>query len=201
MIGRGSLLAVMALAGASAFGQTFSFAIFENQAGVDVSGVAIDLTLVESGGHVDLILTNNSVGGVATRFLIEDHDLLASFDISPIGIGADWSPGSTSSNPPGSLQHFSGPWAGTFGNAQADPSPIANGLHSGESLTLSLGLSGGSISDLADAIRSEQLRIVTHIQALGENGGQSVWGVTVPSPSTVGIVGLAVIGLVSRRRR
>lgn len=201
------LLSSMAVCGiaCTAHAQAFSFQVFENDSGTDTTGLEINLELVDGGSYVDFNITNNStIGGIATMVLVEQSDVTSLFNgnqISADGVGSNWGMGSTGSTPPGSLAHTSGPWSGTYMNAEAIPSPVIHGIDSGESLTLRFDLGGTSYSDVLSAVASQDLRLVTHIQALGTNDDQSVWGVTVPAPGTLALGGFAAFGLAVRRRR
>lgn len=190
----------LAAACASASGQSFTFQVFENDDGVSTAGLEVNLSLIDGGDYVDFFLTNNStIGGVATMFLFENSNVgLEDCEILPTGVGADWDEGSSSRNPPGSIALFSGPWSGTLFNAEANPSPMTNGLHAGESLGLRFELDDTSYDDVVSAVRDQDMRLVTHIQGLGDS---SVWSVSVPTPATFGLFAIAGIAALSHRRR
>lgn len=193
--------ALMCAAAFSAHGQSFTFSIFENQDGVSTSGFNLNLDLNDGGSYVDFVVSNNSsIGGIATMILFESSNLDAQFggmQILSSGVGPNWEPGSTGRNPPGSLDHYSGDWTGTLFNAEAMPSPVLNGIHMGESMTVRFDLGSASYDDVLAALQNNDLRLVAHVQSLGPS---SVWGV-VPSPASFSVLGLAGIWVVSRRRR
>lgn len=195
-------LLVALAAGSVAHAQVFPFAIFENADGVNVSGLDLSLSLIDGGSHVDFMISNmSSIGGVVTGIAVEDpgaSPTLSGLTILPDGVGSGWSVGGLAI--PGSIAGFSGPWNGTMGAVRANPSPIANGIVSGEYLTLRFSLGSSSFDDVVDAVSSQNLRLVMHIQSLGANDEFSVWGTTVPTPATAALF-LGGLIFAARRRR
>lgn len=193
---------IAAVAGTAVHAQVFPFVVFENADGVNVAGLDLSLTLIDSGSHVDFMISNNStIGGVVTGIAVEDPGIsptLSGMTILPVGVGPDWSISGLAV--PGSIAGFSGPWNGTLGAVRADPPPVGNGIATGEFLTLRFSLGSSSFDDVVDAVSAQSLRLVMHIQALGENNQFSVWGTTVPSPATAALL-LGGLVVASRRRR
>lgn len=193
---------ILAAAAATANAQTIPFAIFENSSGVSVGGLDLALTLHNGGSYADLVIANNStIGGVITKVFVENP---SSFSVSNItinndGVGSKWS-SNAPGNVPGSISQYSGVWEGTLASFKANPSPMKNGIGEGQYLSLRLNLGSSSFEELAAAIAGQDLRLVAHIQGLGNKGDYSVWGSTVPTPGAAAILAVGGAGFIRRRR-
>jgi MYXO-CTERM domain-containing protein len=193
---------ILAGAAATANAQTIPFAIFENASGVGVGGLDLALTLHDGGTYADLVIANNTtIGGVVTKVFVESP---SSFTVSNItinndGVGSKWSV-NAGGNVPGSISQFSGAWEGTLASFKANPSPMKNGIGEDQFLSLRMHLGSTSFDELSAALAARDLRLVAHIQGLGNKGEYSVWGTTVPTPGAAAILGLGGAGLIRRRR-
>lgn len=192
---------ILAASAAMAHAQSIPFAIFENSSGVGTDGLGLSLSLIDGGTYVDMVIANNStIGGIVTMVFVETPGGGFSVDniaLNSDGVGTKWS-ANAPGNVPGSISLFSGAWSGTLGSFMAKPSPMKNGIASGESLSLRLGSAG--FADVSSAILAEDFRLIAHIQGLGENGEYSVWGTTIPGPASLAVLGVGFVGGCRRRR-
>ena len=160
------------------------------------SQIQIDVTDA-GGGLVDITVTNNGDGStdfVIAQFYIDDAStpLLSGFNTLP----ANWgTPGSPPNVPSGNTVGFFADLS-----ADADPSPVVNGIDITESATFTVSLAGGtSFGQFVDGLNSEAARIGLHIQSIGVNE-QSDSVVTTPEPGSLVLLGLGTLLAVRRRR-
>ncbi|MEQ8769839.1 MAG: hypothetical protein RIB60_04945 [Phycisphaerales bacterium] len=181
-------------------GPRFDLAIFENDDGVDVSGLDVWVEVDDlGGGQVLFTFGNDSVQGDVTSVYVENNDFLTGGVIQD-NASVEYSGPSTPPNPPGSINGIlKGAWAGNLFSADPDtPNPVANSLNPGESFGVLFDLAGGAtFGDVLGGLSGDSgaFRVAAHIQRLGDS---SVWGVT-PTPGT--IAPLAIAGLAAARRR
>ena len=93
-------------------------------------------------------------------------------------------------------------WGGTlFGAAKVGA--VSNGINPGEWITLSLTASGGATAASVQAALAnrDEMRIAMHIQNVGPDGANSIWGVNVPTPGSLALAGLGGLMVARRRRR
>ena len=188
-------IAAIAVSGV-AVGNPMPFEIFENQDGVSTNGLDVGVDAFDAGDAIEFVITNDSsIGGIITQILIERSGTsagLGAFDL----LGAPWESASNRT-PPGSLHHDHAAWQGTLFSFRSEPPRPHNGLDSGDSLTIRIDLDELSFDEAYSAFTGGEFRFVTHIQSLGDS---SVWGVNVPSPTTLVILGAAGV-CASRRKR
>lgn len=193
---------MMAAAAATAQAQSIPFAIFENSSGVDTGGLNLSLSLHDGGTYADLVIANNStIGGVVTKVYVEKPSsfTVSNITINNAGVGSKWS-ANAGGGVPGSIALYSGAWEGTVASFKANPSPMKNGIGEGQFLSLRLNLGSSSFEELAAALAAQDLRLVAHIQGLGNTGEYSVWGTTIPAPASAALLGAGFVGVVRRRR-
>jgi len=197
-------VAALSAAGAASAG-VVSFEIFENFSGVSTAPVSVAVTLTDVGGDIHFTFTNSSsVNAIITSVYLEVPTLavgsLSGGSVFAMSSGVSMVPPPSPANPAGSIDGYDTVWGGTlFGAAKVGG--VSNGLNPGEWITLALTPSGGATASSVQAALAtrDEMRVAMHIQNLGPTGEYSVWGVNVPAPGSLALLGVA--GLVLRRRR
>lgn len=194
-------------AAAAASGGVVSFEIFENAGGADTAPVSVGVTLTDMGGTIHFTFTNSSsINAIITSVYLEVPSLsvgsLSGGTVFAMSSGVNMSPPPTPANPPGSISGFDTSWGGTLFGAAKNGS-VHNGINPGEWITLSLTASGGATAASVQAALAnrDEMRIAMHIQNVGPNGANSIWGVNVPTPGSLALAGLGGLIVVGRRRR
>lgn len=203
-------IAALALAAGLAQAQSAPFVVFENGGGVEITGLQIDLEVVDLGDQVRFIIANNSsLESRVTSIYFELTDMSAGALSTPMienNDGVHYEDEKVApKQPAGSIKSYGGNWGGTFyGLKPSTPMPNINGMTPGESVSVLFDLADGyTFADVRDAVGMESgdFRVAMHIQSLGDSGA-SVWAVAdsvVPSPGALALFGLG--GLVAFRRR
>lgn len=209
---RGSVVAAALVASAGAARATIiPLTIYENTDGVSVAGLNLSVMLSQVGSQVRFEFRNGTPGNASssipstiTAIYIENPIFASGSLTNPVIVtesaGVNFSFGGSPNSPAGSIDNFDTPWRGSLSWATRDGS-IANGIDPGQFLVIGLDLSGGlTFADVVNAMSDRrQMRVAEHIQRVGTDGASSVWGVNVPTPSSLAILGLA--GLAAGRRR
>jgi hypothetical protein len=127
------------------------------------------------------------------------------------GTGVSFSQGATPGNLPGA-NNLLDPFQTTLGlNADSDPPVQINGVNPGEVLGITLSLaSGKTFWDVISGINNAVLRVGLHVQGFANGGSESFVNVNpknpdgppiVPEPTGLALAGLAIGGLLIKRRR
>lgn len=188
--------------------QTSNFVVFENADGVDVSGLNIELEVVDLGTQVEFLISNNSeIEARVTSIYFEATEFSQENLSNPLienYTGVNYTADRVSPRgPAGSIKHTEGgDWRGTyFGLAPTTPQPNLTAMSPGEMVSVIFDLENNlTASDVLSALNDpiEGFRITMHIQSVGAEGA-SVWAVN-PTPGTAALFGIAGL-LASRRRR
>jgi hypothetical protein len=98
---------------------------------------------------------------------------------------------------------LSPPFETTVGFSADSDSPItANGVQSGEMLTIEFDLkAGGLLSDVISEINDGTLRIGLHVQSFSDGSSEAMVNNAVPEPASLMLLGLGSLVLARRRKR
>ena len=113
---------------------------------------------------------------------------------------------------PGNLPNGNGHDFIAHGAMTLDSSSVARGVNPGESLGVLLQLAGDNVfNDVTDALATTRLKVGVQVKGFDAGGRESFINVAsgiggsqppaVPEPSAMALAGLAIVGLVCRRRR
>lgn len=188
---------------------TLPVSIYNNADSASLSGMSISVNVSDGGSFAIFSIQNSSSGVnancVVTSIYFESTafsiaSLASGALVTPFDPGVSYSVGATPPNP--AAGGLAPSWGGNMFSAKPNsPSPV-HGVGSGEQVSARFNYIGGmDFATLQSMLLSDptKFRIAMHIQGVGEGGGSSVWGVTVPSPGAAALIGLA--GLVGVRRR
>ncbi|MFT5422680.1 MAG: hypothetical protein ACI89L_000445 [Phycisphaerales bacterium] len=208
---RVTAIAALALAAGLAQAQSAPFVVFENGDGIELTGLQIDLEVVDLGTQVRFIVANNStLESRVTSIYFELTDLSFGALSNPIienNAGVNYEDDKVAPRKPaGSIKHHGGDWGGTFyGLKPTVPQPNFTGMTTGESVSIVFDLVNGySGADIANALSNDPVgfRVAMHIQSVGDSGA-SVWAVAdtlVPSPGALAVFGAGSLVAFRRRR-
>ncbi|MBX3354479.1 MAG: PEP-CTERM sorting domain-containing protein [Phycisphaeraceae bacterium] len=187
---------------------TLPIAVYNNAGGASLSGLNVTVNISDGGSFALFSIQNNSSGlnaaAVVTGIYFESTAFSSAFlgagvlD-APFMTGVNYSPGATPGNPAGGM---SPSWGGNKFTAGPASPPTANGVNSGEEVGVRFAYLGGmDFATLTTALVTDPslFRVAMHIQSVGFDA-QSVWGITVPAPGALALLGAAG-GLSLRRRR
>jgi hypothetical protein len=163
--------------------------------GIAEAQITLDVTDA-GGGNVNVTVLNASGEPAVVAAVYFDGGVLDSIVNIGNTSGVDFSEGGSPPNLPG---------GNTIGFdadllATANPPPPQNGVGAGEQLTVTLGIAAGSdFDDVLAALSSGDLRVGLHVIAFESGGSESV--VNVPAPGALGLVGIGLAALATRRVR
>lgn len=204
------LLTVPAEAG---FDYGFYGATNRNAAHVAIGESQLGLSVSDAGsGLVRFDLTNSGpLASSITDVYFDDYfrDLFVTdiFDIDDSS-GTTFHRYANPINLPGGLSHdFI-----AHDDTSLESSSVARGVNPGESLGVLLQLAGNTVfDDVIDALASTRLKVGVQLKGFDDWGKESFINVpsgtggsqppAVPEPSAMALAGLAIVGLVARRRR
>ena len=200
---RSMFVCAVGLAAAAAQADTIDLVVFENADNADVSGLDINVDIVDGGGgDVNFVfssdsttesfvsaiyveMTNFSTGALANGAVVDES-------------GATFTPPATPPNPPGAISNFGGPWGGILYSADMIPGN-GNGIDIGDYVTLGFDLlNANTVQDIFDAAAADPalFRFAAHVQGID---GSSVWvtngGGDMPPVVPLPPAGLAGLGL------
>jgi len=203
------VLGSLVLSSSVAHAERVDLFVFENDDGVDVSGLDIWVDVAESGEAVELVFHNDStIDSFVSSIYVEgtafSEEALSGGAIASAS-GASFAPGAKPPNPPGAIAGFGGAWAGNLFSADKAPGK-GTGIDPSDSLTLEFDLADVTFSEVLAGLEEPEFRFVAHVQGIGE---ASVWAtnsslpmVPLPPAAGLGLAGLGLIGagrLVTRR--
>lgn len=142
---------------------TFDFTAYTNNSG-NTSGISTSATIAADATTFSVTLENSSALGFIGEFYMETHAALAGVNASSVsfdnGPGVQFKLKNGNWNGPGGTS-----WGTSFIEIINDGS-AANGINSGESLTMTFTHDGSfNISDLINAINADEIQFAVHYQA------------------------------------
>lgn len=164
----------------------------------------LDVSVSTLSNQISFSFSTTLSSGVITGIYFSDSNLLNFGSLSlvqsaGVSFRANGNPGAL----PGekSINDFS-----TSFSLNALPSPVKNGIASGESLTASFAFNSGvSNNDVLSALSSGSLRVGMHVQSLpgGSSASFASIAAPVPEPETYAMLlaGLGLIGTLAARRK
>ena len=193
-------IASLALCAGAAHATFVPFFQITNNGNADVSGqIILEITDL-GGGIVSFDLSNaGPLASTFAMFNIQDNDdlfsdMTAVIDSAGVDFEEDAPPGNL---PGGNSVSFVSAWGST-----AEPPPAQKGVDPGESVELRLSLAAGkTFADVDAAIISGALRGGVHVISIEEGGSESyVSNPPVPTPGTLALAAIGMIGAARRRR-
>jgi uncharacterized protein (TIGR03382 family) len=192
-------LLLCAAAGSASAGVRVDLLVYENADNAGIGHLDLWVDVINGGSTVDFVFHNDSTGpGVVANIYVEMNSLISSGSLGATSGTVDFNLGGSPGNPAQPAFLYGGAWGGNEFSARADSPAPSNGIGMGESLTVTFDLVG-SYADVVAALQpgaADGFRIAQHVISVGQ---ASVWTINTPTPGSLGLLGLA--GLVAVRRR
>jgi len=205
-------LCAIGMAASVATADQVNLFVFENDDGIDVSDLHINVDVVDAGGGtVEFVFSNDStIDSFVSAIYIEATDFSTAAMANGAVVdesGATFTPPATPPQPAGSISGFGGPWGGNLFSADKIPGN-GTGIDIGDYVTVGMDLINGyTYADVIDALEEPiAFRFAAHVQGIN---GSSVWVtngpidevVPLPPAAFAGAGLLALIGGVRFARR
>tara|TARA_R110000782_G_scaffold54637_7_gene115458 strand:+ start:3946 stop:4569 length:624 start_codon:yes stop_codon:yes gene_type:complete len=185
---------LIATAAGTASAATVDFTAYTNNSG-NTAGISTSATLASTGSSFSITIQNSSSQGYIGVFYMETHAALSGVDAGSVafgpGPGVDFKLSNGAWNGPGGTA-----WGTSFIEVTKDGG-AANGIHSGEFLTLTFSHDGSfNLDNLIAAINADEIDFALHYQAWTNGESEKLLNnpvAVVPLPPAVW-AGLGMMG-------